>query len=263
MLRKILLTALVIGACVQASAHHGISNWDLNKDLSITGTLVRIDLINPHSWIYVDVKGADGKAVHWRCEMRSVNSLRRSGWTTDMFKIGSTLTITGSPERHKPAYCYLGTIVFADGSHMDRYGQRQLAATKTKQAPQAHAMRTATGVPNLAGEWAAEQRVMSDPRGRAGSAWRRRENEAGRRACRAKGISWRARVAGIPGRGSGARGVGSSHSGETHGNGTEGIAQLQSRFARESTSALPAHQHPVRLDVRFRGQPRHAGANAY
>jgi hypothetical protein len=169
MLRKILLVASIVVACAQAPAHHGISNWDLNKDLSITGTLVRIDLINPHSWIFVDVKGADGKVVHWRCEMRSVNSLRRSGWTTDMFKIGSTLTITGSPERTKPAYCYLGTIVFADGSHMDRYGQRQLAvAASAKQAP-AHAMRTSTGEPNLAGEWAAEQRVMSDPRGQSGT----------------------------------------------------------------------------------------------
>jgi hypothetical protein len=169
MLRKILLAAIAAGACAQAPAHHGISNWDLNKDLSITGTLVRIDLINPHSWIFVDVKGADGKVAHWRCEMRSVNSLRRSGWTTDMFKIGSTLTITGSPERHKADYCYLGTIVFADGSHMDRYGQRQLAAAASKQVLQAHAMRTAAGQPNLAGEWAAEQRVMSDPRGQSGT----------------------------------------------------------------------------------------------
>ncbi|MEO8307717.1 MAG: DUF6152 family protein [Pseudomonadota bacterium] len=170
MLRKILLLAMIVGGCAPAVAHHGISNWDLNKDLSITGTLVRIDLINPHSWIFVDVKGADGKVVHWRCEMRSVNSLRRSGWTTDLFHIGSTLTITGSPERTKPAYCYLGTIVFADGSRMDRYGQRQLAvATGSKPATQAHVMRTDTGLPNLAGEWAAEQRVMSDPRGQSGT----------------------------------------------------------------------------------------------
>jgi hypothetical protein len=169
MFRRILLTAVFTGACTHVSAHHGISNWDLNKDLSITGTLVRIDLINPHSWIFVDVKGADGKVAHWRCEMRSVNSLRRSGWTTDMFKIGSKLTITGSPERHKPEYCYLGTIVFADGSRMDRYGQRQLGAAVTAKQPAAHALRTADGMPNLAGDWAAEQRVMSDPRGQSGT----------------------------------------------------------------------------------------------
>ncbi len=169
MLKKILLAAVIAGVCAEAPAHHGISNWDLNKDLSITGTLVRIDLINPHSWIFVDVKGADGKQVHWRCEMRSVNSLRRSGWTTDMFTIGSTITITGSPERQKPAYCYLGTIVFADGSHMDRYGQRQLAAATAKQVTQAHAMRTSTGVPTWLENGPQEQRVMSDPRGQSGT----------------------------------------------------------------------------------------------
>lgn len=170
MLRRILVIAILGCAGIgTALAHHGISNWDLNKDISITGTLVRIDLINPHSWIFVDVKEADGKVTHWRCEMRSVNSLRRSGWTTEMFRIGSTLTITGSPERKKPAYCYLGTIVFADGTRMDRYGQRQLAAGASKVGTKAHPMRTNTGVPNLAGEWAAEQRVMSDPRGQSGT----------------------------------------------------------------------------------------------
>ena len=170
MLRKILLIAILGAAGTPpALAHHGISNWDLNKDLSITGTLVRIDLINPHSWIFVDVKEADGKVTHWRCEMRSVNSLRRSGWTTEMFRIGSRLTITGSPERKKPAYCYLGTIVFADGTRMDRYGQRQLAAGALNAGTKPHPMRTNTGAPNLAGEWAAEQRVMSDPRGQSGT----------------------------------------------------------------------------------------------
>jgi len=171
MLKRILLIATIGATCAApALGHHGISNWDLNKDVSITGTLVRIELINPHSWIYVDVKGPDGKVTHWRCEMRSVNSLRRSGWTQEMFRVGSTLTITGSPERTKPAWCYLSTIVFADGTRMDRYGQRQLAVAGTsKPLAKAHAMRTSTGVPNLAGEWAAEQRVMSDPRGQSGT----------------------------------------------------------------------------------------------
>ena len=171
MVKRFLLVAAAGAICAApALGHHGISNWDLNKDLSITGTLMRIELINPHSWIYVDVKGADGKVTHWRCEMRSVNSLRRSGWTTEMFRVGSSLTITGSPERTKPAYCYLGTIVFADGTRMDRYGQRQLAvAGNAKPAARIHPMRTATGVPNFAGDWAAEQRVMSDPRGQSGT----------------------------------------------------------------------------------------------
>jgi hypothetical protein len=152
----------------QVLAHHGISNWDLNKDLSITGTLVRIDLINPHSWIHVDVKGRDGKVTRWSCEMRSVNSLRRSGWTREMFRVGSTMTVTGSPERTKPTQCYLSTIQFADGSQMDRYGQRQLGTAQAA-ATRVRPAKLASGLPNLGGEWAAEQRVMTDPRGQLGT----------------------------------------------------------------------------------------------
>jgi len=168
MRRQIFAAGLVLLA-FGAEAHHGISNWDLNKDVSITGRLKRIELINPHSWIYLDVKGAGGKLTEWRCEMRSANALRRSGWTAQMFQAGTTITVTGSPERTKANWCYLGTISFADGSKMDRYGQRQLAVAGTAAPAKARNARTAEGRPNLAGEWAAEQRVMSDPRGQLGT----------------------------------------------------------------------------------------------
>lgn len=150
-------------------AHHGISNWDLNKDVTVSGTLTRVDFINPHSWLHVAVTGSDGRVQEWQCEMRSANSLRRSGWTVEMFKAPSKITVTGSPERTKPRQCYLSTIRFEDGSSMDRYGQRQLPAGASTRVAAARATRTADGRPNLAGDWAAEQRVMSDPRGQLGT----------------------------------------------------------------------------------------------
>lgn len=160
---------LLAGAALTAQAHHGISNWDLNKDISITGRLTRIELINPHAWLHLEVRGADGKVAAWKCEMRSASSLRRSGWTPEMFQAGTTITVTGSPERRKPDQCYLGTILFADGSSMDRYGQRQLAVAQAARPAARRATRTADGKPNFAGDWAAEQRVMSDPRGQLGT----------------------------------------------------------------------------------------------
>ena len=158
-------------ACVAwpAFAHHGISNWDLNKDVALQGTIAKFEFINPHSWLHVTVKGADGRSEQWRCEMRSANALRRSGWTVEMFRLGSAITVNGSPERTKPRECYLSTIAFADGSRMDRYGQRQLPANETSRVATTRALRTADGRPNLAGDWAAEQRVMADPRGQLGN----------------------------------------------------------------------------------------------
>ena len=79
-------------------AHHGGGTFDGSKAVTLQGTLTRIDLINPHSWIYFDVRDASGKVTHHRCEMRSAHTLRRSGWSTDMFKMGQRITVEGSPE---------------------------------------------------------------------------------------------------------------------------------------------------------------------
>jgi hypothetical protein len=162
---------LLVACCVAwpGLAHHGISNWDLNKDLTITGKITRFDFISPHAWLHLAVKSADGKAEDWACEMRSAHSLRRSGWTVQMFRAGTTVTVTGSPERFKPRQCYLSTIRFADGTTMDRYGQRQLPAAEKARVAVVRPARTADDRPNLAGDWAAEQRVMSDPRGQLGT----------------------------------------------------------------------------------------------
>ncbi len=163
------LSTLLLLAALPVLAHHGISNWDLNQDVALTGRITRIEFINPHAWLHLESKGANGKAEAWKCEMRSAHSLRRSGWTEEMFKAGSTITVTGSPERTKPRQCYLSTIRFADGSSMDRYGQRQLPVAEKAKVAVARPARTADGRPNLAGDWAAEQRVMSDPRGQLGT----------------------------------------------------------------------------------------------
>jgi hypothetical protein len=153
-----------------AWAHHGVANFDLNKELTISGTVTKIDLINPHSWLSLDVAGEDGRVVSWRCELRGATVLRRSGWSREMFATGTKITITGAPDRFEPNTCYLGTAVFADGTRVDRYGQiSRPAAAAAVAAPVERPLRHASGAPNFAGDWAGEQRVMTDPRGMAGA----------------------------------------------------------------------------------------------
>ena len=106
-----------------ALAHHGGAEYDLGRTVEFKGKLTKVDLINPHAWIYFDVTEQDGKISHHRCEMRSVHVLRRSGWTKEMFPVGQQITIEASPNRTDPDSCYLQTILSADGTRMDRYGQ--------------------------------------------------------------------------------------------------------------------------------------------
>ena len=107
-----------------AAAHHGPGTFDLRSSISYpVATLTGVDMINPHSWLYFEVTGPDGNVTKHRCEMRSVHTLRRSGWTEDLFPAGAQIAIEASPDRADPNSCYLQTIRFANGSHMDRYGQ--------------------------------------------------------------------------------------------------------------------------------------------
>ena len=160
----LVLAGLVLGV-TPGAAHHGIANFDLNRDIEISGTVTEMAFINPHSWLYLEVVGDDGQPAAWKCELRGATVLRRSGWTPEMFAPGTAITVTGSPDRYEANTCYLGTAVFADGSRVDRYGQLE-------SGPEPEALRSArqpNGDPNIAGDWAAEQRVLTDPRGQSGA----------------------------------------------------------------------------------------------
>jgi len=159
-----------------ALAHHGGAEYDLSKTVEFKGKLTRVEMINPHSWLYFDVTEQDGKVSHHRCEMRSVHVLRRSGWTKDEFPVGQQVTIEASPNRTDPASCYLQTIMMADGTHMDRYGQYVKGPTGGVQEVRgpivtpnaARPLRRPSGEPNISGDWAPVQQVMVNAKGTGG-----------------------------------------------------------------------------------------------
>ena len=177
MTRSGLFVALFIAAGATVLAHHGGGTFDLSKSVTYQGKLTRIEFINPHSWLYFEVTDANGKVTKHRCEMRSAHTLRRSGWSKELFPIGQQVTIEAAPDRADTASCYLNTIKFADGAHMDRYGQyvkgNKGAITEVRGPVKVvdtskRAARRASGEPNISGDWAPEQVVMADPRGTGG-----------------------------------------------------------------------------------------------
>ena len=177
MIRTGLIVAFVTAAAASALAHHGFGTFDLSRSVTFTGKLTRLEFINPHSWLYFDVTDANGKVVKYRCEMRSAHTLRRSGWTKELFPIGQQVTIDAAPDKADPNSCYLSTIKFQDGSSMDRYGQYVKSGGKVQEVRGAvktvdttkRAARRPSGEPNITGDWAPEQVVMRDPRGTGGA----------------------------------------------------------------------------------------------
>jgi hypothetical protein len=152
-----------------ASAHHGFGNFDRSREVALEGTITGIDFVNPHAYVYFEATNADGTKTAKRCEMRAATVLRRSGWSAEMFKNGEPIKIEGAPDRFDVNSCYVHTVVFADGTTADRYAQLAKPAVTAPAAAAPRAARLPSGEPNITGDWAPEQRVMTDPRGRSGA----------------------------------------------------------------------------------------------
>ncbi len=161
----LLAAGVAAGAVSPAVAHHGFGTYDLNADIRVAGVLVGIDFVNPHSWLHIEAPGPDGEPAVYHCEMRAAAVLRRSGWTREMFTVGDPIIMDGAPDRRNPTGCYVGSVTFADGSTIDRYGQ---ITPPEEQHAVTREARRADGRPNFAGLWTLEQLVMTDPRGLVG-----------------------------------------------------------------------------------------------
>jgi hypothetical protein len=102
MFKRILLASAALAAffaATPAMAHHSANaEFDTQKEFSISGVLTKVENVNPHSWWYVDVKGADGKVTSWKLESLSPSGLIRQGLKvkTDI-KIGDTYSFRISP----------------------------------------------------------------------------------------------------------------------------------------------------------------------
>ena len=96
-LMKILVLGItVLYASAPTSAHHSVSaEFDVNSPITFTGTVSKVDWLNPHIYTYVDVKEADGTVVTHKIEAGAPNSLYRRGWRPDSLKPGDVVTVEG------------------------------------------------------------------------------------------------------------------------------------------------------------------------
>jgi len=165
-MKTVLLGSVATGVLVatSANAHHSFGTFLMNENIELKGVVTKLDYVNPHSWLHLTATGPDGKTAEYKCEMRSATTLRRSGWTLEMFAPGTGVTVQGAPDRVDPHACYVSSLVLADGTQLDRYGQRIEAKPAAPRAA-----RLPTGEPNLAGDWAQEQLVMTDSKGLNGT----------------------------------------------------------------------------------------------
>jgi hypothetical protein len=157
--RLAFVATLAIGGVAPALAHHGFGLFQMEKLADWSGTLTKFELVNPHSYLYFDTVDADGKPLSMRCEMRAATLIKRSGWKTEEFVPGRDVDIHGHPHRDDPHSCYLESVTLGGSTPIDRNDQFTRAPVDTsKRAP-----RLPSGEPNISGDWAVEQAVLTIP----------------------------------------------------------------------------------------------------
>src|SRR5947207_2614680 len=109
------VTGLVL-AVIPLTAHHAFtSEFDASKPVKLRGTVTKVELINPHSWIHIDVKDPDGKVTSWAIEGGTPNTLFRLGVTKNSLAIGSELLVDGYQAKDGSNKANGRDITFADG----------------------------------------------------------------------------------------------------------------------------------------------------
>jgi Family of unknown function (DUF6152) len=106
-------------AALPVQAHHAFSaEFDIGKPLKMQGTLTKWEMINPHSWFHIDVKGADGTVVPWLVEAGTPNQLIRLGVTKNTLPIGTEFVIEGYQAKDGTNRAVGRNFVLADGRRL-------------------------------------------------------------------------------------------------------------------------------------------------
>jgi hypothetical protein len=110
------IAAGLMAAALPVLAHHSFAaEYDAAKPVTLTGTVTKVEWMNPHARFYIDVKDDAGKVANWEFELGSPNGLMRAGWTRNSLKQGDTVTVSGSLAKDGSNLANARSVTLADG----------------------------------------------------------------------------------------------------------------------------------------------------
>jgi hypothetical protein len=127
-IRVAILCALIsmVGSAAARAHHSFAAAFDMNKPITVQGTIVEIRLENPHSWFFLDVKDPSGKVERWGFEAGTPSGMVRNGFKPNIIKKGVAVTIKGFHAKDPSANMgMLRELILADGTSYGMFGSQQ------------------------------------------------------------------------------------------------------------------------------------------
>jgi hypothetical protein len=117
---KLFLATALIAFVAPAFAHHSFyAEFDQNKEVTLDGTVIKMEWVNPHSWLHIEVVNAKGQKEEWKVEGGSPAVLLRLGWTRDSLPPGTKVKVVGFQAKDGSLRANTRSLEFPDGRKLD------------------------------------------------------------------------------------------------------------------------------------------------